>query len=132
MQWPRSRAFKPCLIRFFFHPEQYFPLTNLSRFIQKHPDSFKFLPVNGANAFSICCCLLFCPFFPGTLSMQDEMTDLMDANNQIQETLGDVDEEELMGVWKPQFHLGNMTSIYSILFYGWCYNLGRIIYLALK
>ena len=28
--WPRSRALKPSLIRFFFHPKQYFSLTNSS------------------------------------------------------------------------------------------------------
>ena len=36
--WPRSRALKPGLIRFFFHPEQCFPLTNSSRFIQIPPN----------------------------------------------------------------------------------------------
>ena len=35
--WPRSHALKPDLIRFFFHSEQCFPLTNSSRFIQIPP-----------------------------------------------------------------------------------------------
>jgi len=44
--WLRSRVLKPGLIRLFFHPEQYFPLTNSYIFIQITP---KFLQANGAN-----------------------------------------------------------------------------------
>ena len=42
--WPRSRALKPGLIRFFFHPEQCFPLTESSRIPPNHPNSSRTIP----------------------------------------------------------------------------------------
>ena len=41
---PRSRALKLGLIRFFFYPEQYFPLTNSSRISSNHSNSSRIIP----------------------------------------------------------------------------------------
>ena len=40
----RSRALKPGLIRFFFHLEQYFPLTDSSSIPPNHPNSSRIPP----------------------------------------------------------------------------------------
>jgi len=48
-QRPRSRALEPSLIRFFFHPEQCFPLTNSSIIPPNHPNSSEPYHPNGAK-----------------------------------------------------------------------------------
>ena len=48
--WPRSRALEPGLIRFFFYPEQCFPLTNSSRIPPNHPNSSRIIGMPSADA----------------------------------------------------------------------------------
>jgi len=43
IRWLRSRALKPGLIRFFFHSEQCFPLTNSSKFLKAN--GAKLIPI---------------------------------------------------------------------------------------
>ena len=55
-QWPRSCALKPGLIRFFFHLEQYFSLTNSSRFIQIPPSERSLAVVRRLEEPPLCEC----------------------------------------------------------------------------